>query len=138
VNLESLHKELSFRTSRSGGRGGQNVNKVETKVELIWNCKSSNSFSEDEKEKLLKRLQNRLDSENLFHLYCQTERTQYGNKLKAIAQFDRLIIKALIDPKKRIATKISIAKKEKRLKAKKEHSAIKKHRAKDWKKNPEE
>lgn len=138
MNLEELHKELSFRTSRSGGRGGQNVNKVETKVELIWDCKNSNCFSEAEKQKLLKRLLNRLDSESIFHLYCQTERTQYGNKLKAIAQFDRLVQKALIDRKKRIPTKISAAKKEKRLKAKKEHSAIKKYRRKDLKKDLEE
>jgi len=138
MNPEELHKELSFRTSRSGGRGGQNVNKVETKVELIWDCKNSNSFSEAQKQKLLKRLQNRFDSANIFHLYCQTERTQYGNKLKAIAQFDRLVQKALIERKKRILTKISPAKKEKRLKAKKEHGTIKQNRRKDLKKDLED
>lgn len=138
MNFEELHKELTFRTSRSGGRGGQNVNKVETKVELIWDCTNSNSFSEAEKQKLLKRMQNRFDSVNIFHLHSQTERTQYGNKLKVIAQFDRLVEKALIERKKRIPTKISPAKKEKRLKSKKEHGTIKQYRRKDLKNDLEE
>jgi ribosome-associated protein len=114
-----LHHELSFRTSRSGGKGGQNVNKVSTKVELLFDVKSSVHLSEEQKQKILQRLQNRITSEGILQIISQTERSQYANKLKALNQFDRLIRNAFVEKKKRIATKISKAAKERRLQSKK-------------------
>ena len=114
-----LHHELSFRTSRSGGKGGQNVNKVSTKVELLFDIKCSVHLSEEEKQKILQRLKNRIVGEEVLQIVSQTERSQFANKKKALGQFDRLIRNAFIEKKKRVATKISQASKERRLQSKK-------------------
>src|SRR5215831_8303824 len=114
-----LHSEISFRASRSGGKGGQNVNKVSAKVELLFDVKNSVHLSEEQKQKVWMRLQNRINSEGILQIISQTERSQYANKLKALEQFDRLIRNAFIEKKKRIATKISKAAKERRLQSKK-------------------
>ena len=68
INREELEKEFSFRTSRSGGKGGQNVNKVSTKVELLWNYSASLLFTEEEKSKIALRLANRISNDEIFHV----------------------------------------------------------------------
>jgi ribosome-associated protein len=80
MNTEILKKELSYRTSRSGGKGGQNVNKVETKVEVIFDPIASDAFSEEEKMRLLQRLAPQLTKDGLLQLTAQEERSQLANK----------------------------------------------------------
>ncbi len=106
---EKLHNELQFQTARSGGKGGQNVNKVESKVELRFTIPSSLALTQEEKETLLQKLANRITSEGVLVLYHQTERSQLANKEKVIAKFDRLIRAALTPEKPRKATRPTLA-----------------------------
>lgn len=119
INKELILKELSFKASRSSGSGGQNVNKVSTKVELRFNVEESLLFTENEKDRILTKLKNRISSDGILIISSDSERTQLRNKKKAIEIFFDLLEKALRKPKKRIKTKPSKASKEKRLKEKK-------------------
>jgi len=120
--------EVSFNFSRSGGKGGQNVNKVETKVELIFNVQSSSSLDDQTKERLIKKLSSRLDKEGSLHIVSQTERTQLGNRKKAVEKFESVLKNALKPEKKRKKTKISKTAKLKILEEKRKHSVKKKER----------
>ena len=131
VNLNmDLTKEIKFKTARSGGAGGQNVNKVETMVEGYWNIDSSNIFSEDEKKLIRQKLANKITDEGNLLVKSQTERTQLGNKQQVISKMNLLVQKALIVPKKRNPTKPSKAAKEKRINSKKKLGEIKLQRKK--------
>lgn len=114
-----LIKECVFKTARSGGKGGQNVNKVETKVELWFNISESQKLTEDEKSLLLKKLESRLDKEGVLHLQEQSDRTQLKNKELLISKFYKLVLQTLKVAKPRKATKISKAIKAKRSENKK-------------------
>lgn len=114
-----LIKECVFKTARSGGKGGQNVNKVETKVELWFDIFESQKLTEEEKALLLKKLESRLDKENVLHLQEQSDRTQLKNKELLITKFYKLVSQALKVSKPRKATKISKAIKAKRSENKK-------------------
>ena len=124
MNID-VTKELEFKTSRSGGKGGQNVNKVETQVEVRFNIASSFILSQDQKELLLQKLARQLNKNNELLVVCNEDRTQLGNKSKAIKKINQLIEKNLVVPKKRSATKIPQSIKEKRLKSKKIIGALK-------------
>jgi len=126
----NLEPELVFKTSRSGGSGGQNVNKVSTKVELNFHIASSNILSEDQKNLLLEKLAGKLTKDGNLQIIAQTERTQLGNKRIAIDKFYTILARAFTKPKKRKETKPSRASKEKRLLTKKKNSDIKKMRNK--------
>lgn len=126
----SLDSELQFKTSRSGGSGGQNVNKVSTKVELNFNIVNSQLLTPEQKTILLEKLSAKLTKEGFLQVVSQTERTQLGNKNKVIDKFYKLIEKAFFVPKKRKPSKPSKAAKEKRLLTKKRNSEIKKMRNK--------
>ncbi len=115
----NFSKEFTFKTSRSGGPGGQNVNKTETKVELIFDVRNSMLLSEHEKELVVKNLATRIDDDGILHLSRSTERSQLGNKERVIEKFYELLEKALKPKKKRIPVKISKAQKEARIKSKK-------------------
>jgi len=114
-----FYKEFVFTASRSSGPGGQNVNKVSTKVELRFDVFHSDLLSEEEKEILRIRLQKKITAEGDLIIVSQSERTQLKNKEKTIEKFYTLIWKALTPVKKRRPTRPSAASKEKRIKAKK-------------------
>ncbi len=126
--MKDFSKELSFRTSRSSGAGGQNVNKVETAVTVLWNVADSDLFNDDQKEMIQQKLRNRINADGLLFLTVSESRTQLMNKNKAIGKITDLVNKALIVPKKRTATKPSRAQKQKRLDTKKKLSDKKENR----------
>ncbi|NOU46103.1 MAG: aminoacyl-tRNA hydrolase [Bacteroidales bacterium] len=111
--------EFNFTASRSSGAGGQNVNKVNTRMELRFNIPASVKLTEDEKILLLDKLSGRINAELEFIVVSQTERTQLGNKNKATERFYILMARALTPRKLRKATRPSRASKERRLDEKK-------------------
>lgn len=111
--IDGLLKEIQFRTSRSGGAGGQHVNKVSTKVELIFDVFGSSTLPDDLKERIKEKLKSRTTGEGLLILRCDTTRSQRKNKEIVIERFIQLIEKALKPQKKRKPTrptKSSVAK----------------------------
>jgi ribosome-associated protein len=111
-NLES---ELIFSASRSSGPGGQNVNKVSTRIELRFDVGSSKILNEEEKNLLFVKLANRLTKEGTLIIVSQVERSQFDNKTRTIERFYQLLEKALTPVKKRTPTKPTFASKKKRL-----------------------
>ncbi|HMS33100.1 MAG TPA: alternative ribosome rescue aminoacyl-tRNA hydrolase ArfB [Ignavibacteria bacterium] len=121
----NFENEFEFKSSRSGGKGGQNVNKVETKIELNFNVVNSSLLDEVERYKLLLKLKDRIDKNGILKIVSQTERSQFLNKSKAIDKFYLLTDKALEEEKIRKKAKLTKAEKEKRLSEKKKLSVKK-------------
>lgn len=125
---DELLSEINLKATRSGGKGGQNVNKVSTKVELYFDISNSVFLTEEEKEIILRKLEGRISDAGILRLTSSEDRSQLGNKERVKDKFLQLIIKALMPVKKRKQTKPGKATKEARLKDKKLLSEKKKLR----------
>ena len=125
-----LTKEINLQTTRSGGKGGQNVNKVETAVIASFHVAGSRLLSDEQKSVILGKLSNRISGEGLLQVKAQTHRTQLANKEEAIEKINNLVHDALKKKKSRIATRVSKAAKERRIDSKKKLGDIKSGRRK--------
>ncbi|WP_298304204.1 alternative ribosome rescue aminoacyl-tRNA hydrolase ArfB [Flavobacterium sp.] len=130
MDKDKIISELSFKAVRSSGAGGQNVNKVSSKVVLTFDLNNSQSLSDEEKERSQKKLKSKLTLDGILILNCDEDRSQLKNKEIVIKRFLELIEKSLVIPKERKATKIPKSVIEKRLKDKSTNSEIKQNRKK--------
>ena len=126
--MNDFSSEISFKTARSGGKGGQNVNKVETMAEALWHVANSRFFTDEEKELIQSKLEKKINKEGQLAVRSSEARSQIENKAIAQSKMEQLVAKSLIKPKKRKPTKISKAVKEKRLDSKKKESLKKEMR----------
>ena len=130
MNEELLLSELKFKAIRSSGSGGQHVNKVSSKIELLFNVSESLALNNEQKLLLYKNLKTRLTKENVLMLQCGESRSQHKNKDLVIKRFLAIIEKGLYVPKKRKTTKIPKSVIRKRLKSKRKQADKKANRKK--------
>lgn len=130
IDPKILHPELVFKAVRSSGKGGQNVNKVASKVELYFDIRNSLKLKKTEKDKLYDKLTNRISNDGLLMVDSQESRSQLENKKIAIAKFDAMIRKAFTEKKKRVASRPSAASKARRLELKRKTAQKKQQRSK--------
>ena len=130
MDKEKIRQELQFKAVRSSGAGGQHVNKVSTKIELLFDVYNSNALTEKEKNRLFLKLKNRLTKENVLLLQCDESRSQHKNTTVIVKRFFELLENALKVPKKRRKTKPTRSSIEKRLKTKKKAAQRKAYRGK--------
>lgn len=123
-----LHPYLTFKAVRSGGKGGQHVNKVSSAVELYFDIPNCSALADEQKAMILSKLKHRINAAGVLMLVSQAERSQHANKKNVISRFDELITLALKKKAKRIPTRISEAQKKKRLESKRKQSEKKKLR----------
>lgn len=122
--------ELEITTSRSGGAGGQHVNKTNSRITVRWNIATTTALTDEQKQRVLEKLRHRLTENNELIIHHSSSRSQQQNKLLALKQLAHELQRALHVPKKRTKTRISAATKEARLHKKSERSALKKLRSK--------
>ncbi|MFN8324349.1 alternative ribosome rescue aminoacyl-tRNA hydrolase ArfB [Flavobacterium sp.] len=130
MNKEKLLCELQYKAVRSSGSGGQNVNKVSSKVVITFDLNTSEAFSIEQKELILSKLASKFTSENILILTCDEDRSQLKNKEIVTKRLVDLLKKALVVPKKRKPTSVPKSVVEKRIKDKKTNSEIKQNRKK--------
>ncbi len=124
--------ELQFRASRSGGPGGQHVNTSSTRVELLWDVGRSVAVDDDTRERLMRKLARRLDSEGMIRVVSSESRSQQQNRAAAEERLAEILRQALVVPKPRKKTKPSRAARERRLEEKKHRSERKQRRRRDF------
>ncbi len=128
--------ELIFKASRSSGPGGQNVNKLNTRITLLFDVAHCESLSDEQKQRILKRLKTRADKNGVIRVVSQKFRTQSANRKEAVERFQKLLRDALQTKSERKKTKITYAAKQRRLNAKRQRSQLKQQRAKrNWAKD---
>ena len=132
LNKTDLLNEIEFQTSRSGGSGGQNVNKVETKVLLRLDISNSNTLTEDQKSLILEKLKNRITNEGILVISDQTTRSQLYNRDLVVEKLFKLLNQALFLQKSRKPSKPTFASKLKRLKQKQKKATVKSLRKKPF------
>ena len=131
-DIESLLNECRFEATRSSGSGGQNVNKVSTKVILLFNVLDSNILEQEQKDVFLAKLRTRISKHNIFRITSGRERTQLANRKRVIEKFTSLLIKAFETEEERIATKPTAGSKQRRIDSKKVQSGKKSNRSQQW------
>ena len=130
MKVEILNSELNFKAVRSSGAGGQNVNKVSSKMVLIFDVATSQGLDEEEKQSIQTKLKTKISQENLLILTCDEDRSQLKNKRIIIKRCFEMLERALVKPKKRIATKSTKGANERRIQEKKKAGEIKSGRKK--------
>jgi ribosome-associated protein len=132
IRTDELMKEFQFRTSRSGGKGGQNVNKVSSRVELFWEVKESLVFNEQEKERISNKLVNRINKDGFLQIVSDEDRSQLKNKQNVVNRTIYLLTESLKIEKPRKNTKPGKAAIAKRLDEKKKQALKKISRRTDF------
>jgi len=122
--------EIEFKVSRSGGPGGQHVNRTESKVSVYWNIKNTRILTDEQKLRVLNNIHTHVTDDGVLVIHNSESRSQQQNKQAALATLATVIRKALYIPKKRMQTKVSKAVKEARLQEKSRRSSLKKLRTK--------
>ena len=126
--------ELTYKTSRSGGPGGQHVNKLNTRVMVLFDVSTSRSLSEDQKHRIVENLATRMNKQGVLRVVSQKHRSQEANRQAAVERMQRLLREALAPRPVRKKTRVPAAARERRLKEKKQRSVLKRERAgKNWK-----
>ena len=131
-DIDALIRECRFEATRSSGSGGQNVNKVSTKVILLFNVLESNVLDQEQKDIFLLKLHTRISKLSIFRISSGRERTQLANRKLVTEKFIRLVEEAFETEEERIATKPTASSKRKRIESKKEQSGKKAVRGQKW------
>ncbi|MEI7803610.1 MAG: alternative ribosome rescue aminoacyl-tRNA hydrolase ArfB [Bacteroidota bacterium] len=119
MDFKIILSELVIKATRSGGKGGQNVNKVSTRIQLFFDVRNSNGLNDEEKKLIQHKLKNKLSDESVLLIDVQEDRTQLGNKKIALKKLEEMLTNALKKNKKRVKTGVTAAAKRKRIEGKK-------------------